>query len=58
MAHLTAKQPFGTIDINTETGLIFVQEDWHYQWISLDPAHSSWTLSEKRAFHRAVDLQI
>jgi hypothetical protein len=58
MSHIVSRQAWASIDINTETGLIFVEESWHYTWESLDSSHPHWSIEEKRAFHKAVDEQV
>jgi hypothetical protein len=58
MSHVVSKQDWASIDINTQTGLVFVQEDWFYTWESIDPAHPLWSIQEKRSFQHAVDQQI
>ncbi|HET6575491.1 MAG TPA: hypothetical protein VFG68_17950 [Fimbriiglobus sp.] len=57
MSHLVSKQPWGTLDLDTNAGSIFFQEDWFYNW-SVDVGASAWTLAQKRHFHNTLDKQI
>lgn len=55
MGHLTAKERWGTVDLDTTTGRIFVQEDWYYAWSLFPPVTQSWTHAEKQHFHHLAD---
>ena len=57
MAYVDAHPGWADISLNMETGHVFVQEDWHYNWIA-DASLSPWNLAEKRSFHHQVDRQI
>lgn len=55
MGHLVAREPWGVIDLDTQTGQIVVREDWHYLWYRWPGVTAAWTDAEKRAVHRGVD---
>ncbi|WP_437312626.1 hypothetical protein [Sorangium sp. So ce385] len=55
--HLVRRPVWGNIDLDTETGRIFVQERWQYTWTVVAPARP-WTLRHRQAFHRALDRQV
>ncbi len=57
MAYVDAHPGWADISLNLDTGHIFVQENWHYQWV-VDVPLRPWHLAEKRAFHAQVDSQI
>ncbi|CAN94269.1 MULTISPECIES: hypothetical protein [Sorangium] len=57
MGHVVRRPGWGVIDLNTETGDVFVQEDWQYVWL-VQPGVIAWTLRERRAFHRTADAHI
>lgn len=57
MGHVTSEQPWGTIDIDTDTGVILVREDWRYIWHT-DPGVKAYTVAQRRAFHRRLDREI
>lgn len=57
MSHLVSRQPWGVIDLDTEDGRVFLQQDWFYIWTVIAPA-TPWTLPERRAFHQATDRAI
>jgi len=57
MAYVDAHPGWADISLNLDTGHIFVQENWHYNWV-VDAPLADWTLAEKRAFHAQVDRQI
>lgn len=57
MGHLVAKEPWGTVDLNTTEGRVFVQQDWYYVWTTVG-AVSPWTTPEKRHFHNTLDRHI
>lgn len=57
MGHIVSRQPWGTVDLNTTDGRVFVQQDWLYNW-TVQPPLLPWTLQEKRKFHNTADRQI
>lgn len=57
MAYVDAHAGWSDISLNLETGHIFVQENWHYNWVADRPL-PPWNLAEKRSFHAQVDRQI
>lgn len=57
VGHIVRRPSWATIDLDTQTGAIFVQEDWRYIWL-VDPGARPWTLSERRRFHNTADRQI
>lgn len=57
MGYLTSHPGWADISLNTDTGHVFVQEKWHYDW-TVDRGARAWTLAEKRRFHALVDRQI
>ena len=57
MAYVDAHPGWADISLNLETCHVFVQENWHYNWV-VDAPLSAWNLAEKRAFHSQVDRQI
>ncbi len=57
MWHVTSKQDWGTLDIDTETGVILVREDWHYTWHA-DPGVKPFTMAQKRTFHNRLDREV
>lgn len=57
MGYLTSHPGWADISLNLDTGHVFVQEKWHYEWFA-DPGAEAWSLAEKRAFHALVDQQI
>jgi hypothetical protein len=57
MGHVVSRQPWGTIDVDTTAGRVFLQQDWRYHWAALPPA-APWTLAEKRSFHHETDRRI
>jgi hypothetical protein len=57
MGHVVSHQPWGTLDIDTGEGRIFVQQDWRYHWVVLPPA-AAWSLEEQRHFHQVTDRSI
>ncbi len=57
MGHVTSEKDWGTVDIDTETGVILVREDWHYTWHT-DPGVAPFSLVQKRAFHHRLDREI
>jgi len=57
MGYLTANPGWSDISLNLDTGHVFVQEKWHYEWTA-DAGARAWSLAEKRKFHALVDRQI
>ena len=57
MSHIVRQPAWGDIDLDTETGRIFVQERWSYTWTVVPPARA-WTLEQRRRFHNIADRQI
>ena len=57
MGHLTSKLDWGDIDLNTETGQVFFQQKWFYNWITVAGV-TPWTRAEKLHFHNTLDQQI
>lgn len=57
MGHLTSREAWGTVDIDTTTGRVFVQQDWHYIWC-VWPGAAHWTHPEKVLFHQRADREI
>ncbi len=57
MGHVVSRQDWGTIDIDTDTGVILVREDWHYTWHT-DPGVQPFSIAQRRAFHRRLDREI
>jgi hypothetical protein len=58
MRHIVSKQNWGTIDLDTQSGVILVREDWLYTWKVDAPRVHSWTYQEKRSFHKRLDREI
>lgn len=58
MSHRVAHEPWGTVDIDTSTGRVFVQEDWFYVWLLYPGVTEPWTVAEKRRFHHRVDIGV
>src|SRR5579884_2345535 len=58
MSHVVSRQPWGTVDIDTRTGVIFIQESWFYSWQILGARIPNWTYQEKRIFHNRLDQEI
>jgi hypothetical protein len=58
MGHLTANEPWATIDLDTTEGRVFVQEDWYYKWNLWTGVSQPWTYQEKHAVHTLIDKQI
>jgi hypothetical protein len=56
--HLVRDMPWGNIDINTNTGFVFFQQKWQYDWSLWPNVTAAWTYSEKLAFHTHVDRAI
>jgi hypothetical protein len=57
MGHIVRETNWATIDIVEHESRVFFQQRWKYTWQVRTPL-LDWTLAEKRAFHRQVDLQI
>lgn len=57
MSHVTKDTGWCSIDIDTTTGRIFLQERWQYTWLVRAPL-LPWTLQQKRNFHNAADRAI
>ena len=57
MGHVVSRQQWGTVDIDTDSGVILVREDWRYTWHQA-PGVRPFTLAQKRAFHARLDRQI
>ncbi len=57
MGHLVCREPWGVLDFYLEKGVVFVRQDWHYQWLTRD-GMPPWTGVEKHAFHKVADRQI
>ena len=57
MGHVVRRPAWATIDLDTLTGAIFVQEDWRYEWL-VDAGAAAWTLAERRQFHHTADAHI
>lgn len=57
MGHVVRDAHWSTIDIDTSTGQIFLQERWQYNWLTEDGV-TPWTLAQKRAFHTRADRAI
>ncbi|APR80676.1 Hypothetical protein A7982_06023 [Minicystis rosea] len=57
MGHVVRHPAWGDIDLNTETGAIFVQERWRYAWTVVPPSRP-WALTERRRFHHTLDRQV
>jgi len=59
LGHIVRRTPWCTIDINTTTGQIFLQEKWQYSWIVQAGAGlAAWTYNEMHDFHAEVDRLI
>ena len=58
MPHLVSKQTWGTIDFDSDTGRIFVREDWLYSWKLWPGAAKAWTYREKRTAHSLIDRSV
>ena len=53
MGHVTRETPWCTIDLNTTTGQILLQQRWQYHW--MPEGFGPWILAEKRNFHSRSD---
>lgn len=57
MAHIVRNLPWSVIDLDTNTGFVFVQLRWQYTW-KVQASLPAWTLQQKRNFHNSVDRAI
>ena len=57
MGHLVAREPWGTVDLNTTEGRVWVQQDWFYTW-TVNPGAAAWTTTQKQEFHNTLDRQV
>lgn len=57
MAHVVRKLPWCEIDLDTNTGFVFLQLRWQYTWVAA-AGQSAWTLQQKRNFHNSADRAI
>lgn len=57
MGHVVRETPWCVIDIDTETGQIFLQQRWRYNWMIETPMQP-WTYREKHHFHTEADRAI
>jgi hypothetical protein len=57
MSHLVSRQPWGVIDLDTDAGRVFFQQDWRYHW-TVEPHAAPWTSDQRRRFHNRLDRQI
>ena len=57
MGHVVRNAGWATLDINTTSGRILVQEDWVYNWTVVAGA-TAWTADQQRNFHNTLDRQI
>jgi hypothetical protein len=57
MAHLVRHPLWGVVDLDTQNGRVFVQEEWRYVW-HVEAGARAWTLSERRLFHHTADAHI
>jgi hypothetical protein len=57
MGHLVANEGWGTIDLNTSNGCVFICEDWRYNWNLWPGVKEPWTHTQKQATHRRIDRQ-
>jgi hypothetical protein len=57
MGHLVAREPWGTVDLNTTEGRVWVQQNWLYTW-TVNPGATAWTIAQKRHFHNTLDRQV
>lgn len=58
MGHLVSNEGWATIDLNTDTGQVFIQEDWRYNWNLWPGVTAAWTHTQKAATHRRIDRQV
>lgn len=57
MAHVVRKLTWCEIDLDTNTGAVFIQLRWQYVW-AVQAGQSAWTLAQKRNFHNSADRAI
>ncbi len=57
MAYVNGHPAWADISLNLDTGHVFVQENWHYNW-TVGAGATPWTLPERRHFHNTLDRQI
>jgi hypothetical protein len=57
MAHVVRKLNWCEIDLDTNTGAVFIQLRWQYVW-AVQGALPAWTLQQKRHFHNSADRAI
>lgn len=57
MSHLVRNERWGVVDLDPESGRVFVREDWRYNWVAA-PTLPQWTPGERQAYHRALDRLI
>lgn len=57
MAYVNGHPDWADISLNLETGHVFVQENWRYNW-TVEPGAAPWTLNQRRNFHNTLDRQI
>jgi hypothetical protein len=57
MGHVVSRQDWGTVDVDTTAGRVFLQQEWRYTWTVIPPT-APWTLAEKRSFHHETDRRI
>jgi hypothetical protein len=58
MGLITAERDWGTINLDTKSGIILVREDWKYTWQVLGAGLTPWTPHEELAFHKRLNRQI
>jgi hypothetical protein len=58
VGHVVKEMPWGVIDIVTDEGRVFFLERWNYKFELASGVTAKWTDSEKRRFHRNVQVQI
>lgn len=56
--HVVRALPWGDIDVDTQTGAIFFQQKWSYNWSLWPGVTNAWTYKEQLAFHARVDRSI
>jgi hypothetical protein len=57
VSHIVSRQQWADIDLDTQQGLVFVEEDWQFTWRNL-PNTQAWTLAEKRHFVHRLQQQV
>lgn len=57
MGHVVKRLPWCDIDINTESGHVFLQQKWKYMWL-IKPGVAIWSEKEKTDFHNRADSYI